>query len=314
MFQKFDKNSDGVLDAGEIAALASTPFGGTGTNKNRPAPDISLKLPDSITQVSGVVYGKGGTSDLLLDYIQPKKKEGRLPVVVFVHGGGWQSGSRMQSLRQLVPLVEDGYFGVSIDYRLSGEAIFPAQIEDCKCAIRYLRANAETLGIDTNRIGVWGSSAGGHLVALLGTAGDKKEFEGSGGWQGHSSRVAAVCDWFGPSDLFTMGDFPSKLKHNAPDSPESMLIGGALKENKDKAQNASPLTYVSADDPPFLIMHGDKDEIVPYNQSEILFAALKKAGVDVTFIPVPGEGHGFRSQEPAATAKKFFDRVLKGKK
>src|SRR5581483_5307373 len=135
--------------------------------------------------------------------------------------------------------------------------------------------------------------AGGHLVAMLGTSGGEKSVEGAlGPHKGVSSKVQCVVDQFGPSDLLAMGDAPSRINHNSPNSPESRLVGGPVQERKDIARAASPITYVSRDDPPFLIVHGDKDEIVPFNQSERLARALKDAGVDVTFIPVKGGGHG----------------------
>ena len=170
----------------------------------------------------------------------------------------------------------------SINYRLSGHATFPAQIEDCKAAIRWLRANAKQYNLDTKRFGVWGSSAGGHLVALLGTSGDVKEFD-KGANLDQSSRVQAVCDYYGPTDFVVFVATPRYESHAKADAPEAKLIGGAVLENKDKAAKVNPITYVSADDPPFLIVHGDKDGTVPINQSELLFAALKKAGRQVHF-------------------------------
>ncbi|MEK6793309.1 MAG: alpha/beta hydrolase fold domain-containing protein [Spirochaetota bacterium] len=323
IFERFDKNSDGVIDAAELDALKNIPFGtnARGTNDGRPMPDrfertdrAPMAMPDTIEYVRDVEYGKGGAVSLKLDYIRPKERKSSLPAIVFIHGGGWKSGDKAQPIRNLVPFATNGYFCASINYRLTDEAQFPAQIEDCKCAMRYLRAKAKELGIDGTRIGVWGSSAGGHLVALLGTSGDVKEFEGTGGWQNESSRVQAVVDFFGPSDLFTMGDSPSSMDHNAPDSPEAKLIGGALKENKAKADKASPITYVSKDDPPFLIVHGDVDRTVPMQQSVVFEAALKKMNVDVTLKIMAGEGHGFKSREPNELAMRFFERVLKGKK
>ena len=138
-----------------------------------------------------------------------------------------------------MPLVAKGYAVASINYRLSQHAVFPAQIEDCKAAIRWLRANAAKYHLDPDHIGVWGASAGGHLVALLGTTGGVKELEGNGGNLDQSSRVQCVVDWFGPTDLTTMGG-----EHDKPDSPVARLIGGPVQENKEKARKASPLTYV----------------------------------------------------------------------
>ena len=162
-----------------------------------------------------------------------------------------------------------------------------------------------------NKFVAWGGSAGGHLVALLGISGGVTELEGNDNDLKESSRVQAVVDWFGPTDFLHIGDAESDLQHNAPDSPESKLIGGALLENKDAAAKASPITYVSKDAPPFLIMHGDRDRTVPFNQSELLYAALKKAGVDATFVPMKGAGHGFGGPEAIAPVQDFLKRCLK---
>ena len=201
-----------------------------------------------------------------------------------------------------------GYAVASINYRFSQHAVFPAQIEDCKAAIRWLRANAAKYHLDPDHIGVWGASAGGHLVALLGTTGGVKDLEGQGGNLDQSSRVQCVVDWFGPTELTTMGEQGDK-----PGSPVALLIGGPAPENKQKARKASPLTYVSKDAAPFLIMHGDKDNVVPLRQSELLAEALKKAGVEVTLQVVKGNGHGgpgFNSPESRKLIEDFFAKHL----
>lgn len=158
---------------------------------------------------------------------------------------------------------------------------------------------------------MWGSSAGGHLVALLGTAGDVKEFD-KGRNLNVSSGVQAVCDYFGPTDFTQMSKFPGKTDHDAADSPESKLIGGPVQQNKEKAQRANPITYVSRDEPPFLIVHGDQDQSVPHNQSQLLYEALKKVGVQVKFHTVKEAGHG-RFKDPAVQkiVDDFFDKHLK---
>jgi len=263
-----------------------------------------------------IVYATVGGRDLLLDLYRPEKAAKPLPVILWVHGGGWRKGSK-NSINRVGGILSRGYALVSVDYRLSGEAIFPAQIEDCKAAVRWVRANAHRYGLDPDRIGAWGSSAGGHLVALLGTTGDVKQFDAHGANLDQSSRVQAVCDWFGPTDFLRMNDFPGGMDHDGPDSPESLVIGGPIQENKDKVARANPITYVTSDDPPFLIMHGDNDQSVPYNQSELLYDALKKAGVEVTLYRVKGGGHGFRdATEDSSTdlfemAARFFDKHLK---
>ena len=182
--------------------------------------------------------------------------------------------------------------------------------------MRYLRANAEKHGLDADHFGVWGSSAGGHLVALLGTTGGVKELEGDGKHKDVSSKVQAVCDFYGPTDFAQMQKMAGgkgPINHDAADSPEGLLIGGAVQKNPEKVKAANPITYVTKDDPPFLIFHGDKDPLVPLGQSEILEAALKKAKVEVTLVILEGAGHGgrqFASRESRAKIVAFFQRHL----
>jgi acetyl esterase/lipase len=215
---------------------------------------------------------------MLLDLYLPEQGDKPLPLIIWIHGGAWMAGSK-DGPSPALRFTANGYAVAQVGYRLSQEAKFPAQIHDCKAAVRWLRANAAKYNLDPNKFVAWGGSAGGHLVALLGTSGGVAELEGNVNDLKESSRVQAVVDWFGPTDFLHIGDAESDLQHNAPDSPESKLIGGALLENKDKAAKASPITYVSKDAPPFLIMHGDRDRTVPFNQSELLYAALKKAAI-----------------------------------
>jgi len=259
-------------------------------------------------------YIPGGHERNKLDLYLPKDANtaapgsGARPLIVWVHGGAWLGGSKDRP--EARRLVAEGYAVASINYRLSQHATFPAQIQDCKAAIRWLRANAGKYGYDPNRIGVWGPSAGGHLVALLGTAGDVNEFD-VGPNPGVSSRVQAVCDFFGPTDFLRMSSFPSSMNHDAPDAPEARLIGGAVQESKDKVRRANPITYVTKDDPPFLIVHGDKDPIVPHNQSQLLYDALKTAGVEATFYTVKGGSHGgFRDPNVPTLVSQFFQKHL----
>lgn len=274
---------------------------------------VAAQMPDSVVQIRDVVFGKGGERDLKLHLLRPKKEAKEpMPVVVFIYGGGWRTGNKDQGIRHLLPLAQDGYVCASIEYRHSQEALFPAQIEDCKAAIRFLRSRAKDYNINPDKIAVWGMSAGAHLAALLGTTGDVKELEGKGGSPDVSSAVNAVVDWFGPTDFLKMDAAGSLIPHNPAESPESRLIGGAIQDNPEKVAKANPITYVSKNDPPFLIMHGDKDQMVPINQSELLVAALKKAEVKVTFETVRGAGHGFVGLQHEARVKLFLDEVLKG--
>ncbi len=275
------------------------------------------RLPENVRAELNIPYAGTENPRQMLDLYLPSKPaaDKPLPVVVWIHGGAWLGGNKSSGRGMLLPLVASGnYAGVSVAYRLSGEATWPAQIHDCKAAIRWVRAHAKQYNLDADHIGVWGSSAGGHLVAMLGTSGGVKQLEGTlGKHLDHDSRVTCVVDYFGPSDMLTMGKYPSQMKHDAPDSPESKLLGGPVQEMKEAARSASPTSYVSKDDPPFLIVHGDKDPLVPHNQSVRLAAGLRKVGVDVTFITIRGGGHGgFRSPELTGRVHRFFDKHLRG--
>ena len=280
------------------------------------APAGHAGLPEGVKAHRDVAYVENGHERQKLDLFLPEKTEDPLPLIIWIHGGGWQNGSKegCPPLRQ--GFVQRGYAVASLNYRLSGDAIFPAQIEDCKAAIRYLRAHAKEYGLNPGRFGVWGSSAGGHLVALLGTSGDVKAFD-VGTNLDVSSRVQAVCDYFGPTDLTQMDSHSvtgARLKHNDPKSPEACLLGGPVQENREKAARANPITYVATNAlPPFLIAHGDVDPVVPFHQSELLFDALKKAGGTVRLHCVKGAGHGqgIGGKEIDEMVTGFFDRWLK---
>jgi acetyl esterase/lipase len=256
-------------------------------------------------------YVPGGHERQKLDIYVPPAAEGTLPLIVWVHGGAWRAGSK--DWCQAIRFLSEGYVVASVNYRLSQHAMYPAQIIDCKAAIRYLRANAAKYHINPDRIGVWGASAGGHLAALLGTTGNVTKFDEGPNLE-QSSRVQAVCDFFGPTDFSKIGDFGSKMDHYAADSPESRLIGGPVKEKPEAVQNANPITYISKQDPPFLIVHGDADPLVPHNQSELLQEALAAAGVRSRLHIVKGGGHGFNDPEVNTLVERFFARTLKGER
>lgn len=314
LFDQIDANKDGFITLKEdIDYRLARMKRAFESRKQQPPPDGAKVHRD-------LVYATVGDRKLPLDLYVPKESDGPLPVVMWVHGGGWRNGSKGNA-GPARALIQHGYAVVDVEYRLSGEAIFPAQIQDCKAAVRWIRANAKQYNLDDDRIGVWGSSAGGHLVALLGTSGDVAEFETKSNAD-YSSRVQAVCDWFGPTDLLKMNQqaIPnSTLDHDASDSPESQLLGGPIQTEpyKSLAAKANPITYVSEDDPAFLIVHGDKDRLVSYRQSVLLQDALTGAGVDSTLQIEPGADHGFGGgknsrEELAQQAAKFFDRHLKG--
>ncbi len=209
--------------------------------------------------------------------------------------------------------MNEGYAVASIGYRLSGDAVFPAQIEDCKAGVRWLRAHADQYGLDRGKFAAWGSSAGGHLVALLGTSGGVKEFD-VGENLDRSSAVQAVVDYYGPTDLVAFVKTPRYERHSGDDAPEAKLLGGPVLENVEKATKANPITYVDAKDPPFLIVHGDADPVVPPNQSELLKDALEKANVSVELKILPDARHGgpeFSSPDIIERVTKFFEEHLK---
>jgi acetyl esterase/lipase/L-ascorbate metabolism protein UlaG (beta-lactamase superfamily) len=264
--------------------------------------------PISDTHVQkDIVYATVDGIDLKLDLYIPQNIEGPLPLVVWIHGGGWLGGSKENPPAK--PLLERRFAAASISYRFSNAAPFPAQIHDCKAAVRFLRANAKTYNINPDRIGAWGASAGGHLAALLGTSGSMKALDGTvGKFLETPSVVQAVCDWFGPSDLLTMPI--GKRQFTEGQDPELKLLGGPLSEKRDLAELASPITHVTGSAPPFLIMHGDQDNLVPLAQSQLLHDLLKAQGVDSTLLVMEGKGHGFGPEafEPVAA---FFERTLK---
>lgn len=264
------------------------------------------RLPEGIRAQRDVEYARAGDRPLLLDIFYPEKAGKPAPLIIWVHGGAWRAGSKNGTPAMF--LLRHGYAVASVEYRLSQVATFPAQIEDCKAAVRFLRANAKRYSVDPERFGAWGSSAGGHLVALLGTAGDVKAFD-KGENLDVSSRVQAVCDWFGPTNFLKMGK--GAMDHDSANSPESLLVGGPIQQNPEKVAAADPITYVTKDDPPFLIMHGDKDNTVPINQSELLHAALQKAGVSSVFKVMEGQGHGFRGPGTTEPVLEFFDKQLR---
>ena len=265
-------------------------------------------MPD-LTILHDLNYRRVGELALALDLYLPAGAPPR-PLVIWVHGGAWRQGSKDNP--PAVPLLTDAGFAVaSISYRLSQVAQFPAQIVDCKAAVAWLRAHAGEYGLAADRFGAWGSSAGGHLVALLGVAGDRAEFQPPE-WPEVSTRVQAVCDWYGPTDFLQMDahEPPGAARdHDQPDSPESQLIGGPIQANAAAVQRANPVTYVTADAPPFLVMHGTQDPLVPIHQSELLVAALRAAGRSVEFVRLEGAGHGgpaFQRPEALARVRAFF--------
>lgn len=284
-----------------------------------PAPAAPAATPPTSRVLRGLVYANRAGVELKLDLHLPLEKPAKpVPLLVWIHGGGWQEGGR--GFCPLSPLVKEGYAVASISYRFLQVAKFPAQIDDCRDAIRWLRTNAAEHGYDPARIGVAGESAGGLLAALLGTESDSGD--------GVSARVRAVVALCPGTDL-TLEDtdqarVPELLASS--DAKEVRLgktiqsraatmraaYGGPPEEHREMARRMSPVAHVTADDPPFYLIHGDRDDLVPIAQSELMEAALKKAGVPVTLEVVKGAGHGFGRPKPdmMARIKAFFDAHL----
>lgn len=282
--------------------------------------DDQRPLPKGFKAEYNVAYVDGGDEAQVLDIYYPEDVSEPRPLLVWIHGGGWRAGSK-----DGVPWIyqlQRGYVVASVEYRFSQKAIFPAQIDDCLAAIRYLRTNATRYGIDRKKVGVGGSSAGGHLSALVGTSGGQGVFKPVGGNADAYDGVQAVCDIFGPTDFWTVIEQADKdpnvkniFKWNEGD-PYSELIGGGLGKDRERCDAVSPVHYVSKKSPPFLILHGDHDTLVPYAQSVELEEKLKSAGVDVLLQRIAGAGHGgavFNHPEIRKLTDKFFDKYLQGK-
>lgn len=264
---------------------------------------------------------------LKLDLYLPEQGQGPFPTVVWIHGGGWQGGSKNNPGAHVTALADRGYVVASVDYRLSGVAVWPAQINDCKGAVRWLRANAGTYPVDGTRIATWGSSAGGHLAAYMQlsngvrtlTVGSASvDIEGTtGGNVVFSSDVQCAVNYFGPADLLKMNEQAplGSLDHDVATSPESRLIGAPIQDVPDLTATASPVTVASLDDGPIAHFHGDQDNTVPFAQASVLHSVLVGVGADSVFYPVIGSGHGgagFATAPVINLVYAYFDKHLKG--
>jgi acetyl esterase/lipase len=247
----------------------------------QPALAVPHDVPPGLVAYRDLAYVPGGHERQKLDLYVPVAGEGPFPLIIWIHGGSWTYGSKEGCVP--VPWALKGYAVASVNYRLSQDAAFPAQIEDCKAAVRWLRAHAREYRLDRDRLIAWGDSAGGHLAALLGTTGD----DPGEGPPHESSRVQAVIDWYGRADLSRVCTDPAMAEHAV-----ARLLGGSGPRMAEIARRASPIAHVSPDDPPFLIMHGDRDATVPVQQSEAFAEALKRADVPVTLVILNGVGHG----------------------
>lgn len=254
-----------------------------------------------------IAYGTGGGEKLLLNLARPVEGQGPFPAVVFIHGGAWQGGNKDLHSPQIKELAARGYVALSIGYRLAPKHPHPAQIEDCKCAVRWLRAHAADYRVDPERIGAVGLSAGAHLAMILGVMDRQDGLEGSGGWSDQSSKVKAVVSFAGPTDLAA----------RFPDVSTDILakfIGGPVAEKQDLLKQASPITYVDKGDAAMLLFQGTVDPLIPAEQAFAMSAALTQAGVPGRVELLIGAQHGWGEPDLSRTMagmNAFLDRQLK---
>jgi len=265
-------------------------------------------IPDSVTCEQELTFRDDTHPTLALTLYWHHSTPAATPLIIWFHAGGWSMGNR-SSCEPALHLLKHGFAVASADYRKSHQAVFPCQIEDSKAAVRWLRGMAEHFNIDPARIGVWGESSGGHLASMLGTTIHVTNWDKSGPFTNLSSRVKAVCAWYGPTDFYRMNDRPGAIDHDAADSFESKFLGAPIRQVPDKVHEANPISHITKDCPPFLLMHGSDDEHVIPEQSKILHGALRAHGIESRLILLPGCGHGFAkkiSQEIFEPVQRFF--------
>lgn len=262
------------------------------------------KLPDNIVFEPNLVFGKGGDQDLKLDLARPKQIHGKAPALVMIHGGGWVGGDRSSFHHLQFNLAQAGVVCVTVQYRLAPKAKFPAQIEDVKCAVRWLRAHADQYQIDPNRIGAIGMSAGAHLAVLLAVTGDQSSLEGNGGHPSHSSAVSTAVGLAGPYDL-TLG-YANSTKQGAGEGPavRGMLesfLGGTPDQVPAQYRNASPISYVRKDQPlpPMLLVQGEADTLVLVEQADLMHEKLRATGASVDYLRIPDATHNSFGKDQA---------------
>jgi acetyl esterase/lipase len=305
----------------ELGAPPPDPPAGFSTSDEAFQAVLSGKVPRSdppvdpdlaVVVTPDVEYGNPGDRPLLLDLYSPREPGQPLPAIVFIHGGSWRGGKKEDYRSYATYFAQRGYVCASVQYRLSKEAPFPAAVHDAKAAIRFIRANAKSLGVDPQRIGVAGGSAGGHLAMMVGFSSDIASLDGNSGHPGVSSRVQCVVNLYGPTDMTT----PYAQRVSTTNPAVKAFFAGTYQEQPELYRAGSPIQYVSPDDPPTLIMHGTVDELVPINQADILATKLAEVGVPYIYDRLPGWPHSMDTARPVNErvlwfAERFFDRYLK---
>ena len=253
-----------------------------GTLNAQDADSVAVRAAPTVVH-RDLEYVPNGHERQRLDLYLPANTSRPAPLIVVIHGGAWRQGDKAASqgiVRRFPLMLRSGYAIASLNYRYSDQALFPAQVHDVKAAVRWLRENAAKYRLNEQRFGVWGQSSGAHLAAMLGTTCGVPEMDTNFTASAQSACVQAVADWFGPTDFLQMdaNRLVDGYIHDVPTSPESQLVGGPIQSMKNAVQAANPITYVSKDDAPFQIVHGDSDRLVPHHQSELLHAALRWRG------------------------------------
>ena len=274
--------------------------------------DPNPPVPDNVVVRNDIEYGNPGNRPLLLDLYSPTDVDKAVPGIVFIHGGSWEHGRKEDYRPWALHFASRGYVVASVQYRLSGEAPFPAAVHDVKAAVRYMRAKADALGVDPNRIAVAGGSAGGHLAMMVAYSPDDKSLDGNSGHSGVSSHVSCIVNIYGPTDMTT----PYARGVSETNSRVSQFFSGTYKEQSANYAAGSPIRYVTSDDPPTLILHGTVDALVPINQADILAKKLADVGVPWVYDRLPGWPHSMVLAKCVNDRclwfmDRFFDRYLK---
>lgn len=313
-FDRLDSNSDGVLDDNEIQIVADLIR--TMQSQRNSAKKRSSQVPPTVVLVENLVYREGKSDKWKLDLVYPKEKTTKpRPAIVFVHGGGWRSGDKAGGMWRSTPIsyAEKGYVCISVNYRLTDEAPFPACVEDCKCAVRWLRANASKYNVDPDRIGAFGVSAGAHLVAMLGLVSREDKLEGDGPHQEFSSGVSSVCCSAAPTNFLDW--YGTGIELEKINGTLKQFFGtDKIEQVKEIARISAPISYVKKGAVPFMVIQGTADRVVPVHQGDCFVDALKKQNNDVTYLRYEGAGHGVYHQHKEETYPKmeaFFERTLR---